>query len=252
MIEIQNLSTGYGHTAIVKDVSARFEKGRITCILGPNGSGKSTLLRALVGGLEIMSGDIRIENQLLKQMNQQEVARNIAYLSQGRTVPEMTVEQLVLHGRFPYLSYPRRYRKQDREIAVQAMEQMGIANMADKRLAMLSGGMRQSAYIAMALAQSTDYILMDEPTTYLDIANQLQLMQTVKQLAEQGKGVVIVLHDLPLAMEYADAILVMQNGQIVHAGSPDHILEENAIQKVYGVTLKKTADDHYYYEHSLV
>lgn len=248
MIELLHMSAGYGRQVILKDISAVFEKGKITCIIGPNGSGKSTLLKALVGVLPDVNGQILLDGAELKRMDAGSIARKIAYLAQGRSVPDMSVEQLVLHGRFPYLSYPRRYRKQDREIAVQAMQQMGIEDLAEKKLTVLSGGMRQSAYIAMALAQSTDYILLDEPTTYLDIANQMQLMKTLKELAENGKGIIAVLHDLTLAMEYADRILLLKDGIQMMDAVPDAVLKSGIIQDVYGVSLKRTTDGHYYYD----
>ena len=177
MIELNHISAGYGKQTVLKDVSAILEKGKLTSIIGVNGCGKSTLLKTILGIVPIRNGDVAIDGASLKGMDRNDISRRIAYLSQGKRTPDMTVEQLVLHGRFPHLNYPRRYTKHDYEIAIDAMKQMGIAQHADKSLHTLSGGMRQNTYIAMALAQGTDYVLLDEPTTYLDIAHQLELMK---------------------------------------------------------------------------
>lgn len=246
MIELKKISAGYGHP-VIHNISTHIEKGKVTCIIGPNGSGKTTLLRSVLHMVKPVQGEILIEGQNLTQLTPGQVAQKIAYLAQGHGIPEMTVEQLVLQGRFPYLSYPRRYSKQDYRIAMQAIQQMGIEHLAEKRMKELSGGMRQSAYIAMALAQNTDYILMDEPTTYLDIANQMQLMQILKQLASQGKGILLVLHDLIMALEMADRILVMQDGKVQMDADIDAIYTSGILEQVYQIRVQRTQDGHYYY-----
>ena len=147
----------------------------------------------------------------------------------------MTVEQMVLHGRFPYLQYPRRYTKKDREIVNSVMEQMNISEYAKYTLATLSGGMRQKAYIAMALVQNTDFILLDEPTTYLDISNQLELMKILRGLADNGKGIISVMHDLPLAFNFSDEIVVMNNGETVIHNTPKNVFASGVVKSVFGV-----------------
>lgn len=244
MIELQNITAGYGKQTVLKDMTATFEKGMVTGIIGVNGCGKSTLLKAMLG-LIPAEGSISLDGRSLGNMHRKEIAQKIAYLSQGKATPDMTVEQLVLHGRFPHLNYPRHYTKQDCEIARCAMEQMGIAALAQKPLGALSGGMRQNAYIAMALTQDTDYILLDEPTTYLDISHQLELMQTLRKLASNGKGVVAVMHDLPMAFTYCDRILLLDGGKIVAAGTPQEVCGH--IEKVFGIGLEAGAHYHYKY-----
>ena len=202
MLELNRISAGYGKQTVLNDVSAFFEKGKLTSIIGVNGCGKSTLLKAILGILSLSSGEIFIDGENLLTISRNEIAKKIAYLSQGKNIPDMTVEQMVLHGRFPYLSYPRRYSSHDREVAIKAMEIVGVAEFAHKPLYSLSGGMRQNAYIAMALAQDTDYILLDEPTTYLDIAHQLELMRILRKLADSGKGIVTVMHNLTIAFDF--------------------------------------------------
>ena len=161
----------------------------------------------------------------------------------------MTVEQLVLHGRFPHLSYPRRYTDQDRVIAVGAMEQMGIVEYAHKPLYSLSGGMKQNSYIAMALAQETDYVLLDEPTTYLDIAHQLELMKILRSLADSGKGIVTVMHNLPIAFDFSDKLTVMSNGKIIAYGTPSEICESHIVEDIFGVKIKQVQKGKYLYEY---
>ena len=183
-------------------------------------------------------GSIRIDGQSLDAFSRNALARKVAYLSQGRNTPDMTVEQLVLHGRFPHLSYPRRYTHRDRDIARGAMERLGITDLASKPLTALSGGMRQNAYIAMALAQETDYVLLDEPTTYLDIPHQLSLMRTLRTLADGGKGVVAVTHDLQLAFTFSDRILLLKDGTVAAAGTPEELCRQNLVEQTLGVSLE--------------
>ena len=249
MLELNRISAGYGKQTVLNDVSAFFEKGKLTSIIGVNGCGKSTLLKAILGILPLSGGEITVDGENLLTMSRNEIAKKIAYLSQGKNTPDMTVMQMVLHGRFPYLSYPRKYTSHDREIAYSAMEQVGIADFAEKPLFMLSGGMRQNAYIAMALAQDTDYILLDEPTTYLDIAHQLELMRLLKQLSDNGKGIVTVMHDLPLAFDFSDKLTVMSNGKIIAYGAPSEICESHIVEDIFGVKIKQVQKGKYLYEY---
>ena len=246
MIELSHISTGYGIKIILNDVSVAFEKGKLTSIIGANGCGKSTLLKTILGILPSKSGNITIDGARLKEMSRNDIARRIAYLSQEKNTPDMTVEQLVLHGRFPHLSYPRRYTDKDRVIAVGVMEQMGIVEYAHKPLYSLSGGMKQNSYIAMALAQETDYILLDEPTTYLDIAHQLELMKILRSLSDSGKGIVAVMHDLPMAFTFSDKIILINDGRIVDDERPEKIYERNVIDKVFGIALDRSKDGRSY------
>lgn len=244
MIELRSVSAGYGNHTVLEAVSATFEKGKLTGIIGINGCGKSTLLKVMLGILPC-KGDISVDGRSLKDMSRKEIAQKIAYLSQGKSTPDMTVEQLALHGRFPHLRYPRQYSRQDREIAFSAIEQLGLAELAQRSLFSLSGGMRQNAYIAMALAQDTDYILLDEPTTYLDISHQLGLMQTLRKLADGGKGIVTVMHDLPLAFTYCDEILLLDGGKVLAQDTPREV--RTHVEKVFGIGLE--AGQHYHYKY---
>ena len=235
MVEICHLYAGYGNGDVLEDLNLRFPKGRITVILGPNGCGKSTLLKALIGLTPKVRGQIRMEGLDLSTLDTRQVAQKIAYLPQNSRVPDMTVRQLVLHGRFPYLSYPRRYRDQDRQAAEQAMEILGIRELADRPLAQLSGGTRQKCRIAMALAQDAPVILMDEPLSFLDISHQLSLLRLARELADSGRTPVLVLHDLSLALGWADQVILLAEGRIVQTGTPAEILESGALEQVFGV-----------------
>lgn len=249
MIDVKNITVGYGKNIVLNDLSVSFAPGELTSVIGVNGSGKSTLLKAILGMIPLNCGEIMIDSASLRDMTRNQIARAAAYLAQGNNTPDMTVEQLVLHGRFPHLNYPRRYSKRDYEIAFAAMEQVGISESAQKPLHELSGGMRQNAYIAMALAQETDYILLDEPTTYLDISHQLALMKTLRALAEHGKGVICVMHDLPMALTFSDRVVVLNNGQVVGSGEPEQVAEQKIIDRVFGVSVDISARGMYSYKY---
>lgn len=247
MLEIKNVTVGYGKQTVLDGVNVEFEKGKLTGIIGINGCGKSTLLKAILGILPLSAGEISVDGRDVRAMGRNEIAKKIAYLSQGKSTPDMTVSQMVLHGRFPYLSYPRRYSEKDKAIAYAAMERVGILQLADKPLSCLSGGMRQNAYIAMALAQKTDYILLDEPTTYLDIAHQLELMNILRDLACEGKGVVAVMHDLPLAFDFSDEISLIKGKELIVKATPADMSASSAIKDTFGVGINYEPEAHKYY-----
>lgn len=248
MIELRKICAGYGAERVLEGLSLRVPKGSLVSLVGPNGSGKSTLIKAVLGLIAPSSGDILLDGRPVSSLGRQELARRIAYLAQGRSVADMTVGQLALHGRFPHLRYPRRYGERDRAIARSALRQMGIEALAERPLASLSGGMRQKAYIAMALAQDADYILLDEPTTYLDVSRQLELMNTLRALADAGKGVLAVLHDLPLAFTFSDCVAVLQDGTIALCGAPGELSGREEIRRLFGVSLTYSpADQSYHY-----
>ena len=235
MIELQNLSAGYYGKAVVKQVSLSFMPGEVLVIVGPNGSGKSTLLKAALGMLPGMEGRITYDGKEIGTLSRKEIAKKAAFLTQSRNTPSITALRMVLHGRFPYLSYPRSYGKKDYEIAREAMAQTGSSAYEQRNVNELSGGMRQGVYLAMALAQDTETIFMDEPTTYLDINRQLQLMETARGLAKKGKAVVLVLHDLALALRLADRIAVMKEGTLAAWDKPERILETGILDQVFEV-----------------
>ena len=237
MITFHNVCAGYQGIEVLHDINLTLERGKVTVIAGPNGCGKSTLLKALVRLNPHSVGEILVNGTKIEQYSQIKLAREIAYLPQNRNVPEITVLKMVLHGRFPYLSYPRRYCKEDIEKAKEALCWAGIKDLAEQRMSSLSGGTRQKVYIAMAIAQDTPIILMDEPTSFLDISHQLRLMELAKELANKGKAVVLVLHDLSLAMRTADVMVVMKEGRILQTGSPEQVYQTDVLQKAFDVSV---------------
>lgn len=251
MVEMKNVTSGYGKIQVLHGVNLTAKRGKITTLIGSNGSGKSTLLHTLLKAIPLTDGDITVDGKSIKGMAQGELAKKIAYLPQGKNVPDISAGRMVLHGRFPYLSYPRKYRERDFCIAEEAMEKMGILELAKKQMAELSGGMRQKVYIAMALAQQAPAIVMDEPTTYLDIGQQLKFAGMIKDLSRDGKTIILVLHDILLALKISDWIAVMRDGKIIREGTPGEILGSGVIPMIYGVDVKEARTDsgvQYYYE----
>lgn len=253
MIELKNVSAGYGKEEILHQINLTFEKGSITVLVGPNGCGKSTLLKTILGINVRRCGEILVDHKKIETLDGSALAQKVAYLPQGRPPADISVFRMVLHGRFPYLKYPRRYRKEDFAIARKALRWVGIEDLAEKNVNQLSGGTQQKVYLAMALAQDTDTILLDEPTTFLDVSHQMNLMDLAKKLAKEGKAVVMVLHDLPQAFLTADKIAVLQKGQIKCCGAPEEIFSSSAIQETFGVTMErvKTAKGYGYFCHKM-
>ena len=246
MIDVKNLTAGYGKNEILKNLSLSLERGKLTSVIGPNGSGKSTLIKSLLGIAARKSGVIFIDGLDMSTLKRVDIAKKIAYLSQERISPDMTVGELVLHGRFPYLKYPRGYSENDKKVARLAMSRIGIEAISENFISTLSGGMKQSAYIAMALAQETDYILLDEPTTHLDVSHQLELMKILRTLADDGKGIVTVMHDLPLALSFSDSVAVLKDGEILFFGAPEELLSANMLKTVFGVSVSFENCEYYY------
>ena len=249
MIELQGLRAGYPGRPVLEDVTLTFRPGEVLAILGPNGCGKSTLLRAAGGLIPRESGQVLLDGVPIESCTPKQIAQKAAYLPQSRPVPNITARRMVLHGRFPYLSYPRRYRREDYEMAQRALGWVGAEELADRPLAQLSGGQRQKVYLAMALAQDTGVILMDEPTTYLDVSCQLEVMALARRLAGEGKAVVMVLHDLCMALRYAHRAAVFHNGRVAQAGTPEELYEGGVLERVMGVRLGRieTEDGWRYY-----
>lgn len=251
MIELKNLAAGYRERRVLEQVTLEFRPGEVTALIGPNGSGKSTLIRTVLGLLPKLEGDILLGGKPMDAFSPRERARQMAYLAQFRAVPNITVKRMVLHGRFPYLGYPRRYRPEDHEIVEEAMKRAGVEGLAQHPLSELSGGQRQRVYLAMALAQDTPYLFFDEPTTYLDVGRQLEVMQTARKLAREGKAVVMALHDLPLALRGADRIVVLDEGRVRFSGTPEQLYQSGVIPGVFGVKVCRVETDsgfRYYYE----
>ncbi len=237
MIEMKDLRAGYPGRTVLERVSLDFRPGEVLAILGPNGCGKSTLLRTANGLLPKTGGEVLMDGVPLTRFTAREIARMVAYLPQSRAVPSITAERMVLHGRFPYLSYPRRYGREDRELVKKALDRVGARDLARRSLPELSGGQRQKVYLALALAQDTPVILMDEPTTYLDVSCQMEVMDLARRLAEEGRAVVMVLHDLTLALRYAHRAALLHEGRVRRVGTPEELCAGTDLEEVMGVSL---------------
>ena len=243
-LSTHDLKLAYGTSVIVPQLNLSLKGGEVTSIIGPNGCGKSTLLRALARLRPVSGGDVQLYGQALHSLPSKEVARLLAILPQGPTAPEgLSVEELVWFGRHPHQGrFPLR-RPEDREAVAWALSQTGMTVFASRPLEALSGGQRQRAWIAMSLAQQTEILLLDEPTTYLDLSHQLEVLQLAQRLnREQGKTVVMVLHDLNQAVRYSDEIIAMRGGEIYAQGRPEAVLTPDLLAEVFGLKAHILAD----------
>lgn len=236
IIEGKNLSVKIGKKKILTDISLSLPQGKRTAIIGPNGSGKSTLLKALCG-LIAYQGQVFLQGSLIKQLKRSELAKRLAILPQSLQVPaDVTVFDLVEHGRFPHRAWWKSIDGEDRSCISWALKQTNIEHLQDRLVNTLSGGERQRAWIAMALAQKPEILLLDEPTTYLDICHQLEILQLLTRLnKENNLTVVMVIHDLNQALQFADNVLVMKEGQIITQGKPEEIITTELLRQVFAV-----------------
>jgi iron complex transport system ATP-binding protein len=239
-----SVSIGYGRTTIVRDLHLAIPRGAFTVLVGPNGSGKSTILRSLARLLATQGGAILLDGVSIAGLPSKELARRIGMLSQSPTAPEgLTVHDLVQQGRYPHRALFGRWSRGDDEACAQAMALTSMDGFADRPLDTMSGGERQRAWIAMALAQETDILLLDEPTTFLDLAHQLEILDLVADLVhERGKTVVAVLHDLNQAARYGDHMVLLKQGSVVATGRPAEVMTVDAIADVFGVAASVISD----------
>lgn len=243
MLEFSHVSAACQHTKILTDISVSFPAGEITTIVGPNGCGKTTLVQCLNGVSKVTSGQIFLEKEDLLKIPLRERAKRIAFLPQVRTIiPTLPVRTLVEHGRFPHLGFSRRKTKKDREIVTRAMEFTHVEAYADQYVDTLSGGIRQRVFLAMILAQDCDYIVLDEPTTYLDFIGQRDFLSLIHSLKENGKTVILILHDLNQALGLSDHLVVMQDQKIVAAETPDSCIQNHILEDVFHASLKQFHD----------
>lgn len=239
ILSTKNLCSGYGEREVLHNVSVAFQRGKITVIAGQNGCGKSTLLKTLIRLNPKTGGEITVAGKPMESYSSAMLARNVSYLSQNKTIPDLTVMTMVLHGRFAHLGYPRRYRPEDIAIAKRAMEVTEITEYADEYISSLSGGTQQRVFLAMALAQSAPVILMDEPTSFMDLSHQMRFMSLCRSLADEGKAVVMVLHDLSAALQYADELVVLSHGEVAACGEPEEVYQSGILDRVFDIHLQR-------------
>lgn len=250
MMELRQLRAGYGEHIILDGIDLALRPGEVLALLGPNGSGKSTLIRAALGLLPLAGGQVLIDGADAAALSPRQRAQKAAYLPQTRPVPNITALRMVLHGRFPHLTYPRRFRQEDYAAAMAALEQADAACLARRPMPELSGGQRQRVYLAMALAQDAPTLFLDEPTAFLDVSHQLEVGRLAGQLARQGKAVVLVLHDLPLALSTADRLAVLKGGRLLAVDGPEALCADGILNSVFGIELGRVMTDRgwrYYY-----
>ena len=237
VLSCRHLFAGYRKRTVLHDVSADFPRGTLTVLAGKNGCGKSTLLQCLAGALPVQSGEIVLCGKPLTAYPPSERAHLITLLPQFRYPTELTAFSVALSGRFPYLSFPRRYGERDRAAAENALRAVGAEHLRDRPVRELSGGERQRVYLAGALAQDTEILLLDEPCTGLDIGAELELLALLKNLAQTGKTVILSHHNLTTALELADSVLVLKDGGVLAQGHPTDVTE--AIQNAFGIVLRR-------------
>ncbi len=243
LLTTENLWVGYGERPIIQDVSLRIPHGKITALLGPNGCGKSTLLKTLVRLLSPQSGQVSWKGDALHRLPSRQVARQLALLPQTQPIPEgIRVKELVAYGRSPYTGFWGKLSGHDKAAVNDAMTAAGVEPLAEQLVSELSGGQRQRAWLATTLAQDTDYLLLDEPTTYMDLNHQVELMRLLRRLNNNGKTVVSVLHDINQASRYCDHLVVMHQGRIVAEGAPTAVLTPELLRRVFSVDAEIHAD----------
>lgn len=237
MIEAKNIKVGYENRTIIEDLSLKINEGEIVSIIGPNGSGKSTLLKSLSKLLKRESGEVLLYEKFLDSMKNNEVSKVLSMVYQQNTSPsDITVRDLVYYGRIPHKKWFESRNKEDEDIVNWSMEQTGVLHYADRQVLQLSGGERQRVWLAMALAQKPKILFLDEPTTYLDMCHQLELMELVQEINKKfNMTIVMVLHDLNQAARYSNRVVIMKNGKIVADGKPEEVIVKDIIHSVYNV-----------------
>lgn len=235
MIKLTGLSKSYGQQFVVKDASALFPKGEVTSIIGPNGAGKSTLLSMASRLTESDAGEVLIADKPLSQWDSKELAKRLAVLRQSNNINmRFSIRELVAFGRFPHTQ--GRLNEEDNRIIDEALVHLGISDIQHKYLDELSGGQRQMAFIAMVVAQNTDYIFLDEPLNNLDIRHSVDIMTTLRRLAHEfNKAVVIVIHDINFGSCYSDNIVAMKKGQVVASGKVHEVIQTSIMEAMYEI-----------------
>ncbi|MBE9180598.1 ABC transporter ATP-binding protein [Oculatella sp. LEGE 06141] len=240
----RKLSLAYADTTIIEALDLAIPAGRITALVGPNGCGKSTLLKGLARLVKPKAGVVYLDSASIFKLSTKEVAKRLGMLPQGPVAPEgLTVRELVAQGRYPHQGWLQQWSQEDERFTEQALAITSVAELADRPLDSLSGGQRQRAWIAMTLAQNTDVLLLDEPTTFLDLAHQIEVLDLLYELNQtQNRTIVMVLHDLNQACRYADYLVAMRQGCIYAQGIPTKVMTEAMVREVFGLESRIVAD----------
>ncbi|MEJ8548053.1 ABC transporter ATP-binding protein [Brevibacillus borstelensis] len=246
-LETRQLTLSYGERNIIESLDLTIPRGKITVFIGSNGCGKSTLLRSLARLLKPKEGAILLDGEAIAKRPTKEVAKRLAILPQGPVAPEgLTVLQLVKQGRYPHQSWLQQWSEEDEKMVVKALEATQLTALADRAVDSLSGGQRQRAWIAMTLAQGTETILLDEPTTYLDMSHQIEILDLLYDLNQtEQRTIVMVLHDLNLACRYAHHIVAVHNQSVFAEGNPHDVMNEELVRRVFQMECQITRDPIY-------
>lgn len=244
LLSTRRLTLAYDGTSIIMNLDLAIPAGKITTLVGPNGCGKSTLLRGLARLLKPRSGTVNLDGTDIFKLSSKAVAKRLGILPQGPVAPEgLTVRDLVAQGRYPYQNWLQQWSKEDERLVEQALATTGMTPLADRALDTLSGGQRQRAWIAMALAQDTEILLLDEPTTFLDLAHQVEVLDLLYELNQtEGRTIVMVLHDLNQACRYADYLVAVREGQVWAQGVPAQVMTEAMVREVFGLECRIVTD----------
>ncbi|WP_406407078.1 ABC transporter ATP-binding protein [Streptomyces halstedii] len=239
----RGVTVGYGGRTVIDGLDVSIPPGLVTTIIGPNGCGKSTLLRTLTRLLKPAGGTVVLDGEDISRLRTRDVAKRLGLLPQAPVAPEgLTVADLVARGRHPHQSWLRQWSSDDASVVERALAMTGVLDLADRPVDSLSGGQRQRVWISMTLAQGTDLLLLDEPTTYLDLAHAIDVLDLVDDLHESGRTVVMVLHDLNLATRYSDHLVVMRAGAILAQGHPREVVTEELLYEAFGLRAKVIDD----------
>ncbi|MCQ1581303.1 ABC transporter ATP-binding protein [Streptomyces parvus] len=239
----RDITVGYGDRTVIDQLDVAIPSGVITTIIGPNGCGKSTLLRTLTRLLKPTGGTVVLDGEDIGTLRTKDVAKKLGLLPQAPVAPEgLTVADLVARGRHPHQSWLRQWSSDDADVVRRALAMTGVADLADRTVDSLSGGQRQRVWISMTLAQGTDLLLLDEPTTYLDLAHAIDVLDLVDDLHESGCTVVMVLHDLNLATRYSDNLVVMRGGAVLAQGHPRDVITPELLHEAFGLRAKVVDD----------
>lgn len=251
MLKIENLKCSLSNKTIIDNISLDLNSGVLYCVIGRNGSGKSTLFKT-IDCLVPSDGNIIYDDIDIKQLNIKNRAKYISYLPQTRPLPNISVRLMVEHGRFPHLGFSKTLSENDYKIVEESIKKVGLENLKYKNLCNISGGELQKVYIASTLAQESKVLLLDEPTTHLDLESQIDILNIIKEINDKDKTIIVILHDLLQAFSFFDYIFIVDDGKIIDSGKPEELYKNENIKKIFNVHLEKEDKDNALYKYKIM